>query len=122
MKLSEKQSGLGYMPSGIKVNNYYGGFIQEKSPENYFDLLKGNKFKLEKIVSKGYSTPENKWLSGNKNEFVILLKGKAELLFESGIKLKLNEGDYFTIPANTKHKVTKTSKKPVCYWLTIHFS
>lgn len=109
------------MQSKIQIENYYSGFKANPLLENYIDILNGKKFRLEKIVSKGYKTPKTKWLIESKNEFVMLLKGKAEILFETGQKVVLNEGDYLVIPANTKHKVVKTSIRPVCYWLTIHF-
>lgn len=109
------------MPSKIKVENYFSGFLKSHSKENYYDLLKNKKFVLEKIVSKGYATPRNVWLLEDKNEFVLLLKGTAELLFENGVTTKLKEGDYFIIPSGIKHKVIKTSKKPLCYWLTLHY-
>jgi cupin 2 domain-containing protein len=109
------------MLSKIIVENYYTGYEESPLLENYFDLLIGSKFRLEKIVSKGYKTPEGKWLNEDNDEFVLMLKGKAELLFENKQKIVLVEGDYFIIPANTNHKVLKTSVKPLCFWLTIHF-
>lgn len=109
------------MPLKITVDNYYTGFVPDPLLENFSNLLVKSNFKLEKIVSKGYKTPKSKWLKEDIDEFVMLLKGKAELLFENGQTVVLMEGDYLTIPANTKHKVIKTSVRPLCYWLTIHF-
>lgn len=109
------------MPLKIIVKNYYSGFTPDPVLENYSKLLSGKNFQLEKITSSGYKTPDDKWLIEDTNEFVMLLKGKAELLIEDGQKIKLTEGDYFVIPKNTKHKVIRTSRKPLCYWLTIHY-
>ncbi len=109
------------MQSKIVVENYFTDYKESSSLENSIDLLIGNKFRLEKIVSKGYKTPKDKWLKEDNEEFVLMLKGKAELFFENQQKIVLKEGDYFIIPANTKHKVLKTSVKPLCVWLTIHF-
>ena len=109
------------MPSKILVENYYSGFKKNPVLENYVNLLNGNNFRLEKIVSRGYQTPKLKWLAESKDEFVMLLKGKAKILFETGQQITLKEGDYLVIPSNTKHKVIKTSIRPLCYWLTIHF-
>ena len=109
------------MPLKIIVNNYYTGFTPDPILENYTKLLFGKRFNLEKITSKGYATPNDKWLIEETNEFVMLMKGKAELLVKDGQKIKLTEGDYFIIPKNTKHKVIRTSRKPLCYWLTIHY-
>ena len=105
----------------IQIKNFYSGFKTNPLLENYIDILNGNKFRLEKIISKGYKTPNAKWLSESVDEFVLLLKGKAEILFETGQIVELKEGDYLIIPSNTKHKVIKTSIRPLCYWLTIHF-
>jgi len=109
------------MPLKIQIENFYTGFKTNPLLENYIDVLNGNKFRLEKIISKGYKTPKTKWLSESVDEFVLLLKGKAEILFETGQIVELKEGDYLIIPSNTKHKVVKTSIRPLCYWLTIHF-
>ena len=109
------------MPSKIEVKNYYSGFKPDPVLENFTKLLFGKRFFLEKIVSKGYATPKDKWFIQDTNEFVMLLKGKAELLFEDGQTIKLSEGDYLVIPEFTKHKVIHTSRKPLCYWLTIHY-
>lgn len=109
------------MPSKIKVNNYYSGFTSNPILENYSDMLFGKNFRLEKIISKGHKTPKDKWIVEETNEFVMLLKGKAELLFEGGQTIKLIEGDYFIIPKNTKHKILHTSRKPLSYWLTLHY-
>ena len=97
------------MLSKILVNNYYTGFAPDPLLENFKILLFGKKFNLEKIISKGYATPAAKWIIEETNEFVLLLKGKAELVFEDEQKIKLTEGDYFVIPKKTKHKVTRTS-------------
>lgn len=110
------------MPSKIQIENFYTGFKTNPQLENYIEILNGKKFRLEKIVSKGYVTPKTKWLVESKKEFVMLLKGKAELQFETGQRVLLKEGDYLIIPENIKHKVVKTSKRPLCYWLTIHFN
>ncbi|MCU0372536.1 MAG: cupin domain-containing protein [Ignavibacteria bacterium] len=83
--------------------------------------MSGKSLLLEKIVSKGYRTPQKKWLTSGKDEWVILLKGKAGIMFENGVELELREGDYVSIPGNTKHKVTYTSKRPECIWLALHY-
>jgi cupin 2 domain-containing protein len=101
--------------------NFYCGYKSVGADEIFDNILTGKKFILERIISKGHSTPENQWLESKKEEWVILLKGKARILFQNGVKVKLNEGDYILIPKNTKHKVIYTSKKPECFWLAIHY-
>jgi len=91
----------------------------------------------------GHKTPKGKWYNQNKNEFVMILKGSAELLFfpdkkypndtkqeilhndtkqeilHKGHKIKMKTGDYINIPAHLKHRVDKTSKKTI--WLAVFY-
>ncbi|HSV87952.1 MAG TPA: cupin domain-containing protein [Bacteroidales bacterium] len=84
-------------------------------------LCNYNKLQIKRIVSKGQVTPPGVWLSQRENEWVILLRGKASLEFEFGERLLMKSGDYYFIPAGLKHRVTYTSKRPICVWLAVHF-
>jgi len=80
-----------------------------------------NGIEIEKIISAGHITPEGKWLEQEKNEWVILVKGNAEIIFSDERKFNLNEGDHLFIPAGVKHRVERTSSEPMCIWLAVHF-
>lgn len=75
---------------------------------------------IERIVSKGHTSPEQGWYQQSQHEFVLLIEGTAELTFEQGI-VPLQKGDYLTINAGQKHKVTYTSTNPPAIWLTVYF-
>lgn len=75
---------------------------------------------IERIISTGQSTPEGTWLEQDRDEWVVLLKGEAELSFENGKKFILKEGDYVLIPSGMKHRVDKTGEEPYCLWLAFH--
>jgi len=90
-----------------------------KNKEIFQDILDNKGIKIEKIISFGQTTPANKWLYDLRDEWVLLLQGKSELMFESRQRIKLKKGDYILIPAEVKHKVLYTSKRPFCIWLTI---
>jgi cupin 2 domain-containing protein len=109
------------MPLKIKAENFFDSINLKTNKEQLSELIKGRSFTAEKIVSNGFTSPGNKWMSGVNDEWVILLKGSAKLEFECGDVLNLKAGDFLLIPANTKHRVIYTSKKPFCYWLAIHF-
>lgn len=53
----------------------------------------------------------------DKDEFVLLLSGKATLKL-NGKKKRLKSGEYLFIPALTKHKITKTKKNT--HWLAVY--
>ena len=96
--------------------------IPESLPKELLETLTSSKnCKIERIISKGHSTPDGKWYDQDKNEFVILLKGYAELLFENNELIKMNVGDYINIPAHTKHRVEKTSKDQETIWLAMFY-
>ncbi|MBK8549793.1 MAG: cupin domain-containing protein [Ignavibacteria bacterium] len=98
--------------------------IPQNLPKNFElfqSIISKDNLSIERIISTGQKTPENQWLEQDKNEWVILLQGEAEMQFEDGINRILTAGDYLNIPENTKHKVLKTSSEPACIWLAVHY-
>ncbi|HMS63814.1 MAG TPA: cupin domain-containing protein [Ignavibacteria bacterium] len=98
------------------------------SPDNfpkefeYFQpLIETDNLLIEKIVSTGQSTPVDQWLEQDRDEWVILLQGKAVIRFEDDTVNNLNPGDYLFIQKNTKHRVESTSADPECIWIAVHF-
>ncbi len=97
--------------------------IPNALPEEIFEnLLEHKHFKLERIVSCGQSTPPGDWYDQDKNEWIILLKGCAGLLFEDEPHLiEMHSGDYIHIPAHKKHRVEWTDEKQTTVWLALHY-
>ncbi|MDC0831530.1 cupin domain-containing protein [Geitlerinema sp. CS-897] len=83
-------------------------------------LVTGNDTLIERIVSTGQTTPPGQWYDQNRDEWVVLLQGKAIVSYEDGSQVKLKRGDYLLIPARTKHRVDYTSVEPPCIWLAVH--
>ncbi|MBC8486538.1 MAG: cupin domain-containing protein [Bacteroidetes bacterium] len=88
--------------------------------EVFENILYRDDIVIEKIISSGQKTHDKKWLQQDKDEWVILLQGSAELSFESGESMTLKSGDYIFIPSNLKHRVERTSAEPVSIWLAVH--
>lgn len=100
--------------------------IFEKLPDNlddeYFQtLIETGNFKFERIVSDGHSTQKDFWYDQGKNEFVMLLKGSAVILFDNGEELLMKPGDHLIIPAHKKHRVEKTADDEKTFWLALHY-
>jgi cupin 2 domain-containing protein len=92
-------------------------------PEELAEVLAGGEGVLvERIVSTGQSTPAGEWLAGERDEWVVLLAGQAELSYADGFRLRLAPGDYVLIPAGERHRVESTSAEPPCVWLAVHAS
>ena len=97
--------------------------IPEKIKEELFeDILPGTDIKLERIVSEGQVTPEGEWLIQGKNEWVMVLKGYGEILFEDGkVPIKMHPGDHILIKKGQRHRVVKTDTMNKTVWLVLHF-
>ena len=98
--------------------------LPDNLPEEVFETIVSNKhIRIERIISpKDHKTPEGKWFNQDLDEFVILLKGSAVLLYkESTESISLKPGDYINIPRHIEHRVESTDKKLETVWLAIHY-
>lgn len=76
--------------------------------------------RVERIVSCGHTTPPGQWYDQDRDEWVVLLQGKATLEYEDGIERTLGAGDHLLIPARVRHRVHATSTGPCCIWIAVH--
>ncbi len=80
--------------SKLQSRNIFFGLSTAKKREAFQVLRKGKGFKIERIVSCGQATPGGKWLCSKTAEWVIVLRGRARLLFKGACdKLDLRIGD-----------------------------
>lgn len=91
------------------------------APQELFErLAAGDRVLVERIVSTGQATPTGEWLEQDRDEWVVLLEGEAELAFEDGSRLPMRSGDHVLIPAGERHRVERTREDPPCIWLAVH--
>jgi len=92
-------------------------------PRELIEILQeNNTVRIERIVSRGQNSPKEFWYDQDENEWVILLKGSAVLLFKDKNKIvKMKVGDYIKIPAHKKHRVEETSKIEDTIWLCVFY-
>ncbi len=104
----------------MEIKNIYLQKNKNRKSEIIEDIISTKSFKLEKISSFGYPTPNNEWYNQDRNEWVLLLKGQATLKFKKDdYKINLNEGDYIHIEKHLEHRVEYTSEDAL--WLCIHY-
>jgi cupin 2 domain-containing protein len=102
------------------IQNIYSSIPATLTQELFQDILITDTFKVKRIVSKGHASPKDFWYDQEHNEWVILLKGRAGLLFEkSNHIIELTPGDYINIPAHLKHRVEWTDPDIETVWLEI---
>jgi cupin 2 domain-containing protein len=89
--------------------------------EEVFELVAGREHvRVERIVSTGQASPAGQWYAQQRDEWVVLLQGEAELAYDDGSRLLLTAGDYVLIPAGERHRVEWTREDPPCIWLAVH--
>ncbi len=106
----------------MKPQNIFSETLQNLGKEEIFELLINNDtVTIERIISKGQKSSDSDWYDQKKNEWVIILRGKAVLSFEDQASVQLNEGDYINIPAHKKHRVAWTDPDNETIWLAVHY-
>ncbi|MFH6907480.1 cupin domain-containing protein [Vibrio fluvialis] len=89
--------------------------------EQFTDLLRHHHVRIERILSKGHTSPESGWYDQDEHEWVLVLQGCGTVEFGNGESTTLNVGDYLNIPAHTRHKVCYTSPDQVTLWLAVFY-
>ena len=125
MKLIAEQMPLLLESPGKPMNEIRNIFknIPDHIPEEIFqEILKTKTLKAERIVSKGHSSEISSWYDQEDNEWVLLLRGSAGLLFKGDEKVVvLRPGDYINIPSHIKHRVEWTDPNMETVWLAIYY-
>jgi len=106
----------------MKVSNLFEN-IPAKLPEELIEVLAStNNVRIERIVSHGHTSPKDFWYDQDQDEFVLLLKGKAELEFSDPDKtIMLDEGNTLIIPAHQRHRVRWTKPEIETIWLVFYY-
>ncbi len=105
----------------IDIGNLFESLPEDISKEVFSEIIQGENIRIERIISKGHSSPEAGWYDQDDNEWIIVLKGEAKLSFENNDDVHLVSGSHLNIPAHTKHKVTWTKPNTETIWLAVHY-
>ena len=100
--------------------NLFAGLTAPGGSERFDELLARPGVRVERIVSMGQTTQPGEWYDQAGDEWVVLLTGRATLLFDGGARVELCPGDWLLIPAHARHRVEATSSAPPCVWLAVH--
>ena len=89
----------------------------------HFDILHSTPgVKIERIVSRGQSTPPGEWYDQPHDEWVVLLTGEAGLLIEGHDTITMRQGDYVFLPAHCRHRVEWTAPQCESIWLAVQIT
>lgn len=81
-------------------------------------LFESAAVRIERIASRGQSSPEGFWYDQAGDEWVMLVSGFATLEYEEGKHIELLAGDWVTIPKHVRHRVAAASDDAL--WLAVH--
>jgi cupin 2 domain-containing protein len=97
--------------------------IPPSLPEELIEVLvRAGKVRIERILSMAHRTPPGQWYDQVSDEFVLVLRGTAALRFaDEPAELRLEPGDWLTIPAHRRHRVEWTDPAGPTVWLAIHY-
>ncbi len=104
------------------MNNIYESIPDNIPNEVFLDVLKGQNIRIERILSKGQTSPQTGWYDQDENEWVIVLQGSGTILFEDGKEVTLGPGDYLNIERHQRHKVTWTDPDRTTLWLAVFYT
>ena len=104
----------------MEGGNLFADLPDASAEEQVALLMNSHSTRVERIVSKGQSSPEGFWYDQMEDEFVLLLQGQAKLLIEGEKEPRLlSEGDHLLIPAHCRHRVDWTQPDRETIWLAI---
>ncbi|MBB3063317.1 cupin domain-containing protein [Microbulbifer rhizosphaerae] len=103
------------------MKNIFSSLPEDLSAEVFEDIVSSESVRIERIVSKGHTSPESGWYDQEESEWVIVLQGAARLLFDDGREESLDTGDFINIPAHIKHKVSWTDPYSTTIWLAVFY-
>ena len=106
----------------MKVNNIFSTQTDKLDDEIIETLVENKGICIERIISKGHTSPASGWYDQTQNEWVIVLKGDAIISFENESEVRLRAGNYIDIAAHKKHRVSWTDPDNETIWLAVHYS
>jgi len=105
----------------VQKSNIFKNIPKDLTEEFFENIVVSKNLKIEKIVSKGHTSPKSGWYNQDMDEWVIVLKGEAILSFENEKEIHLASGEYINIPAHKKHKVLWSKPDVETVWLAVFY-
>ncbi len=107
----------------MEKNTIFAPVFEKNSEEIFETILQKSGCRIERILSRGHSSPEGFWYDQDETEWVMLVQGQAGLRFERHDDVViLNPGDYLQIERHTRHRVEWTDPDGDTIWLAVHIA
>lgn len=94
---------------------------EDSGDEVFEEVVSAPGVLVERIVSRGHSSPAGFWYEQERAEWVVLLSGAARLRLEEPREtVELRPGDHCWIAARRRHRVEWTDEGEPTVWLAVH--
>lgn len=92
------------------------------NPERVEVLVQCDGVRIERIVSRGHTSPPGFWYDQHQHEWVTIISGAATLEFrDPDERVDLQPNEHLLIPAHRLHRVTWTAPDVETVWLAVFF-
>jgi len=105
----------------MKSKNIHDLLPADLGAEAVDDIVRASAVRIERIVSKGHTSPDSGWYDQDEHEWVMVLQGAGSLSFADGSTVHLLPGDHIHIPAHCKHRVSWTDPDQLTIWLAVFY-
>jgi cupin 2 domain-containing protein len=106
----------------LAIGNLLADLAPKGAVEELTQLLRAPAMRIERIVSRGHTSPAGFWYDQDQAEWVLLLEGAAILVFEHEAEpMRLGPGDYVNIAAHVRHRVEWSDPDRPTIWLAVHY-
>ena len=105
------------------MSNLFDDIPRSALPSERVDVvLDTPSVRLERIISLGHATPRGEWYDQARDEWVVVLRGRARVRIEGEAEDRaLGVGDHLLLPAHVRHRVEWTDPSGPTIWLTMFF-
>lgn len=104
------------------MTNVFDDVPRALTAERIDVLLDAPNVRLERIVSTGHATPPGEWYEQDRDEWVVVLRGRARMRIEGETDERtLGVGDYLLPRAHVRHRVEWTDPSGPTVWLALFF-
>jgi cupin 2 domain-containing protein len=104
------------------VSNLFDDVPRALTAERVDVLLDTPALRLERIVSLGHATPPGQWYDQERDEWVVVLRGRARLRIDGeSDERRLGVGDHLLLRAHVRHRVEWTDPSEPTIWLALHY-
>jgi cupin 2 domain-containing protein len=104
------------------VSNLFSDLPRRLAAERTDVLVETPDLRLERIISTGHVTPAGEWYDQDRDEWVVVLRGRARLRIEgeAGDRV-LGPGDHVLLRAQVRHRVEWTDPGEPTVWLALFY-